>query len=170
MIKNDQIYITLQIEKNLETKTLVLSVHFDTNAPNFSTENERMNWNPTSDELEFISEVLDLLKRRTPQHTSEEGDLTTPDVEKTIDNQNHHSSEIMITPPSDSVIEVVIEPDSTQHIKKTEIDEKIFVQADEKKIDEIIKRKKSGFSEEYVIESGEKSRIDHMLRQKKRKE
>lgn len=171
MAKNDHIYITLQIEKKLETKALVLSIHFDTNAPNFSTENEIMNWNPTSDELDFISEVFDLVKRRTSQQTmNEEGELTTPDDEKTFDYQTHHSSEIRITPPSDSVIEVAIDPDSTQHIKKTEIDEKIFIQADEKKIDEIIKRKKSGFNEEYVIESGEKSRIDRMLKQKKKKE
>ena len=171
MTKNNHIYLTLQIKKNIETKGLILNIHFDPTAPNISSENEAIYWYPTSDELDFISEVFDLVKRRTPQQTMNEGsDFATQDDEKTINYQTRSPSEIRITPPSDSVIEVAIDPDSTQSIENIEMDEKIFVQADEKKIDEIIKRKKSGFSKEYVIETGEKSRIDLMLKQKKKKE
>lgn len=171
MIKNENIFITLQIEKNFETKGLILNIHFDSTAPNCTIENEVMHWNPTVDELDFISEVCELLTRRTNQRTmNEEGNFAAPLEEKTIDYQSHRSSEIRITPPTDSVLDVAIDPDSTQHLKKTEIDEKIFVQADEKKIDEIIRRKKSGFSEEYLIESGEQSNIDRMLKQKKKKD
>jgi len=171
MIKNDNIFITLQIEKNYETKALVLNIHFDTTAPNFSIENEVMRWNPTPDELDFISEVFNLITGRTHQQTiTEEAEPTQPFIDSTTYQQPHNSSEIRITPLSDSVLEVAIDPGQTQHLKKTEIDEKIFIQADEKKIDEIIKRKKLGFTEEYVIESDDKSRIDRMLKQKKKKE
>jgi hypothetical protein len=130
-----------------------------------------MRWNPTLDELDFISEVFNILTGRPHQRTTtEEAEPTQPFTDSTTYQQPHNSSEIRITPPSDSVLEVAIDPGQTQHLKNTEIDEKIFVQADEKKIDEIIKRKKSGFTEEYVIESDDKSRIDRMLKQKKKKE
>jgi hypothetical protein len=171
MIKNKNIFITLQIEKNHQTNTLVLNIHFDSTAPNFSIENEIMHWNPTPDELDFISEVFERITGHTNQRTTtKEPEPTQPFIDTTTDQQPHHLSEMGISTPSDSVIEIAIDPDETQHLKKTELDEKIFIQADEKKIDEIIKRKKSGFSEEYVIESGDKSRIDRMLKQKKKKE
>jgi hypothetical protein len=59
---------------------------------------------------------------------------------------------------------------SQTFIKKKESAEKIFVQADEKTIDEVLKRKKTSAEEEIIIESGEKTLIDKVLRQKKKKE
>jgi hypothetical protein len=162
MLKNQNIFISLQIEKNLETKALVLNIHFDTNAPNFFTENKVMHWNPTSDEIDFVSEVVDLLSHREYQHTSAaESTPHVPSDERTTPQETY--------PSSDSAIDEAIDPEVIPHLAKSETEEKIFIQADEKKIDEIIKRKKSGFSEEFVIESNDKSRIDRMLKQKKKK-
>jgi hypothetical protein len=62
-----------------------------------------------------------------------------------------------------------MDPEVLPHLAKSDAEEKIFIQADEKKIDEIIKRKKAGFSEEFVIESNDKTKLDRMLKQKKKK-
>jgi hypothetical protein len=51
----------LQIQKDLESKKLLLSVQFDKNAPNFSTENDTIFWYPTCDEIDFIAEVFELI-------------------------------------------------------------------------------------------------------------
>ena len=162
MLKNQNIFISLQIEKNLETKALVLNIHFDTNAPNFFIENKVMHWNPTSDEIDFVSEVVDLLSHREYQRTSDaEGTPRAPSDERTTPQVTY--------PSSDAAVDEAINPEVIPHLAKSEADEKIFIQADEKKIDEIIKRKKSGFSEEFVIESNDKSKLDRMLKQKKKK-
>jgi hypothetical protein len=47
MKKNENIFISLQIQKDLESKKLMLSVQFDKNAPNISTESETIVWYPT---------------------------------------------------------------------------------------------------------------------------
>jgi hypothetical protein len=162
MIKNQNIFISVQIEKNLETKALVLNIHFDTNAPNFFIENKVMHWNPTSDEIGFVSEVVDLLNHHEYQHTNDaEVTPRVPSDERTKPPETYTQS--------DSAMDEAIDPEVIPHLAKSEADERIFIQADEKKIDEIIKRKKSGFSEEFVIESNDKSKLDRMLKQKKKK-
>jgi hypothetical protein len=162
MLKNQNIFVSLQIEKNLKTNALVLNIHFDTSAPNFFIENNVMHWNPTSDEIDFVTEVVDLLNHHE-YHRPSNTDSTPyiPSEEK--------ATPPVTIPPSDPAVDEAIDPDVIPHLAKVEPEEKIFIQADEKKIDEIIKRKKAGFSEEFVIESDDKTKIDRMLKQKKKK-
>jgi hypothetical protein len=163
MLKNKNIFISLQIEKNPEDDSLVLNIHLDSNAPNFSMEHDDIHWNPTFDEIDFISEVVNLLTNHANQGMMEEHS-----TEVELGDERHS---IPQTPqPGDSDLEKINDSDIAPHLSKTDQDEKIFIQADEKKIDEIIQRKKAGFSEEFVIESNNKSRIDRMLKQKKKKE
>ena len=61
MKKNENIFISLQIQKDLESKRLLLSVQFDKNAPNFSTESDTIIWCPTCDEIDFIAEAFELI-------------------------------------------------------------------------------------------------------------
>jgi hypothetical protein len=170
MKKNENIFISLQIVKDQQLKGLHLSVQFDKDAPNVSLERENISWVPTNDEIEFIAEAFELIggykgfgKTITEsQHTELPPEISEPHTRR--------SSEIRIAPlPEDTVIEVTAESE-TIHSNKQENDDKIFIQADAKKIDEILKRKKPGMDEEYVIESGEKTIIDRMLKQKKKKE
>ena len=170
MKKNENIFISLQIQKDLESKGLSLSVQFDKNAPNFSTENDSISWCPTCDEIDFIAEAFELIGTVKCQEKLEEEpqNTTTPSEEITMD-YSHRSSEIRIAPLEDDMVIEVTEGLGSSRIRNKENDERIFVQADEKKIDEILKRKKPVAKQDYVTESGEKTLIDRMIKQKKKK-
>ena len=60
--KNENVFISLQIQKDMESKKLLLRVHFDKNARNFSITNETIVWCPTCDEIDFITEVSELIE------------------------------------------------------------------------------------------------------------
>ncbi|HIH00278.1 MAG TPA: hypothetical protein HA258_06805 [Thermoplasmata archaeon] len=171
MKRNENIFISLEIQKDLDTKGLLLTVQFDRNAPNFHQENELINWCPTCDELDFITEAFQTIggstshvpvKEETPQE--EEPPL---EVERT--DYSHRSSEIRIAPLPNNMgleeAEEVTEPQS----RDREPDEKVFIQADEKKIDEILKRKKQMTREQNAQENEDKALIDRMIKQKKKR-
>ena len=61
MKKNENIFISLQIQKDLTSKKLFFSVQFDKNAPNFSTEHDTIIWCPTFNEIDFIAEAFELI-------------------------------------------------------------------------------------------------------------
>jgi hypothetical protein len=169
-MKNENIFISLQIKKDLESKGLLLSVQFDKNAPNITLENETINWCPSSDEIDFIIEAFELIGGNKTQKKviDEPQDLNIPPEEDTTD-YSHRSSEIRIAPlPNDMDLEVTEELGSSR-IKKKDNEESVFIQADEKKIDEILKRKKPIVKDDYATDSGEKTIIDRMLKQKKKK-
>jgi hypothetical protein len=170
MKKNENIFISLQIQKDLESKGLLLSVQFDKNAPNILLEHESINWCPTPDEIDFIVEAFELIGDNKVQRTVIEKpqDAPSPPEADTSD-YSHRSSQIRIAPlPNDMVLEEAEELGSSR-IKRKEDEDSIFIQADEKKIDEILKRKKPVVKDEYATDSGEKTIIDRMLKQKKKK-
>jgi hypothetical protein len=110
-MKNENIFISLQIKKDLESKGLLLSVQFDKNAPNITLENETINWCPSSDEIDFIIEAFELIGGNKTQKKviDEPQDLNIPPEEDTTD-YSHRSSEIRIAPlPNDMDLEVTEE-------------------------------------------------------------
>jgi hypothetical protein len=171
MKKNENIFISLQIQKDKESNELFLNVQFDKTARNFSMENNAITWCPTSDEIDFITDAFHMIgEGKSSRKTTNEPIVHERPPEEKVTEPPLHSSEMRIAPlQDDNVIEITADS-GTVNSKKKEVDEKIFIQADEKKIDEILKRKKPGMDEEYVIESGEKTIIDRMLKQKKKKD
>jgi hypothetical protein len=170
MKKNENIFISLQIQKDLESKKLLLSVQFDKNAPNFSIENDTIFWCPTCDEIDFIAEVFELIGgAEFPDNVIEKPQTTTIPSEDIAMDNSHHYSEIRF-PPVEDDIAIEETPDvGSSRIKNKENDERILFQADESKIDEILNRKKQVKREDYVTKSGKKILIDRMLKQKKKK-
>jgi hypothetical protein len=170
MKKNENIFIALELQKNGESNGLLLSVQFDRNAPNFFEENNILNWCPTRDELSFIKEAFDLIGGNTafekqPNKTEEVEE--TPSMMETTE-YSHRSSEIRIAPlPNNMTLEVEEGGGSRQRDREDE--EKIFIQADEKKIDEILKRKKNAEKEQLDAASEDKELIDKIMKQKKKK-
>lgn len=171
MKRNENIFISLQIQKDIESKGLCLSVQFDQNAPNISLGNETINWYPTVDEIDFIAEAFELIGGNTPIQSSareEPQEITIPPEDET-EEPIHRSSEIRIAPlPNEMTLEEADELNSSR-VKKKEPEDSIFIQADEKKIDEILKRKKPVVKDDYATDSDEKTIIDRMLKQKKKK-
>ncbi|MBN1860440.1 MAG: hypothetical protein JW840_03145 [Candidatus Thermoplasmatota archaeon] len=170
MKKNENIFVSLEIQKDMETKGLFLSVQFDRNAPNFFQENETITWLPTNDELHFLNEAFDLIGTTTLQmKTIEE----TPEADNSSGiestDYSHRSSEIRIAPlPNDLTLEVDEEAESSR-VRNRDDEEKIFIQADEKKIDEILKRKKHAVRQKNNDDSEDKALVERMLKQKKKK-
>lgn len=171
MKKNENIFISLQIQKDTESKGLHLSVQFDQNAPNLSLENEAITWNPTADEIDFIAEAFELIggNNKIQRKIIEDPQEITIPPEEEPPERTLRSSEIRIAPlPNDMALEETEEVGSSR-LKKKDSEDSIFIQADEKKIDEILKRKKPVVKDEYATDSGEKTIIDRMLKQKKKK-
>ena len=176
MKRNENIYISLEIQKDLDTKGLMLSVQFDRNAPNFHQENEMISWCPTNDELEFLSEAFQTLEGSTihlpvkeEEEPPEPPQREEPPLEVERTDYSHRSSEIRIAPLPNNIglgdVEECTEPQS----RDKEPDEKVFIQADEKKIDEILKRKKQMTREQNSPETEEKALVDRMMKQKKKR-
>jgi hypothetical protein len=171
MKRNENIYISLEIQKDLDAKGLLLSIQFDRNAPNFHQENEVISWCPTSDELDFIKEAFNLLGGNTmplPVKEVVEQEVEVPS-EMDQSNYSHRSSEIRIAPlPNNMRLEEAEEPETT-YSREKDLDEKVFIQADERKIDEILKRKKQMSRNQNTAQNEDKVLIDKMMKQKKKR-
>lgn len=155
----------------METKKLLISVHFNKNARNFLIENETIVWYPTYDELDFITEALELFGGvKHPEKFIEKSQNTLTPSQETFIDYPHNSSEMHINPvENDIAIEVTADSESSLTRDK-ENDEKIFFKTDENKIDEILNRKKQVSKENYITKSGEKIFIDTIVKQKKKKQ
>jgi len=171
MKKNENISISLQVQRDKESKSLFLSVQFDKTAPNFSIDNESVTWYPTCDEIDFIADAIHLIgENKTKENIVEEKNTFEPSHEIGSTAPSIRNSEIRIPPlTDDTMIELTANSETVQS-KKNEPEERIFVQADDKKIDEILKRRKAKIEKEYATDSEEKSMMDRMIKQKRKKE
>jgi hypothetical protein len=171
MKRNENIYISLEIQKDLDLKGLLLSIQFDRNAPNFHQESETISWCPTSDELDFITEAFGIIgSNKIPIPEKEEVQQET-EIPSELDRSDysHRSSEIRIAPlPNNMSIEET-EESETAYSKEKELDEKVFIQADERKIDEILKRKKQMARDQDTQDTDEKAYVDKLMKQKKKR-
>ena len=170
MKKNENIAISLQVQRGKESKALFLCVQFDKTAPNFTIDNNSITWYPTSDEIDFIADAFHLIgDSKDKEKTVEEKTTLEPSPEIRSVEPSIRSSEIRISPLSDdSVIEIAANADAI-HSKGNDVDERIFVQADDKKIDEILKRRRAKIEKEFAMESEDKSIMDRMSKQKRKK-
>ena len=82
---------------------------------------------------------------------------------------SHRSSEIRIAPLINNMTLEAEEGVESSRQRDREDEEKIFIQADEKKIDEILKRKKNAEKEQLDAGSKDKELIDKIMKQKKKK-
>lgn len=173
MVKNDNIYVKLQIEKDNQSGGLTLGIYFDKNAPNFSIEKNGMNWTPTLEELEFIFETFDLVsskKEKThyssnkSKNSNSNSNFNDPLSEQSGDEKQPNQLEVEPITSSPVEQEGQSFPDQVD-----EDGERIFVQADDKLIDEAIKRKQVEQVEKFSTDSNDKFKIDKVLRDRIKK-
>jgi len=60
---NENIYVDLQVERDQNSGELMLNIHFDKNAPNFSTDENVISWSPTCEELDFVNEAIKIFSK-----------------------------------------------------------------------------------------------------------
>lgn len=73
MKKQENIYVALQLEKDVTSGELMIAIQFDRNAPNFFTNKNMISWCPTGEELTFINEAYGAVhkgKQRRPDHVN----------------------------------------------------------------------------------------------------
>jgi hypothetical protein len=63
MKKQENIYVALQLDKDVTSGELVINIQFDRNAPNFFTNKNTISWCPTNEELEFINEAFGVITK-----------------------------------------------------------------------------------------------------------
>jgi hypothetical protein len=63
MNKNENIHIRLEIGKDVASGKLHLLTRFDTNAPNFTKEENGFSWSPTKEEREFLNQAYNIFNR-----------------------------------------------------------------------------------------------------------
>ena len=64
MNKNEEIHIRLEINKDPTSGKLHLMTRFDSNAPNFTKDEDGFRWWPTPKEREFLNEAFDMMIKR----------------------------------------------------------------------------------------------------------
>lgn len=171
MSKNDNIFVKLQIERNDQSGGLMLGIYFDKNAPNFSTEKDVVNWFPTLEEIDFIVETFEMMSSRKSQyrqhnHYIKNNETSFPSHKKLEEPPAVKTeSKIAAFEPlnADNDVEENTPAPGTE---AEEVKEKIFVQANEKTIDEALTRKRGEPVEEFIVEADEKTIIDKVLKQK----
>ncbi len=63
MKKQENIYVSLQLEKDVTSGEILVTIQFDRNAPNFFTNKNMLSWCPTSEELGFINEAYGVITK-----------------------------------------------------------------------------------------------------------
>jgi len=63
MKRQENIYVSLKLEKDVISGELVITIQFDRNAPNFFTNKNIISWSPTNEELDFINEAYGVVTK-----------------------------------------------------------------------------------------------------------
>lgn len=173
MQKNQNIFVRIQLEKDPETNDFGLNVYFDKTAPNFSVEQNGISWSPTLEELNFIIEAFGMIAQKKPRektwHHEDDHETIVPPPTVKIREPEHSPYEKKIAITADSTVVEPVETDNPYVQKKGSNVEKIFIQADEKTIDEALKRRKTGSEDEYMGHPDDQTSLDRILKQKKKK-
>ena len=143
------ILFSLAIEKDAETNALLLQVLFPHGAPNVTLTKTAVAWYPTAEELDFLNEAYAMIAPTLPV-------VPTPNVKP-----EHHLTGEKDPSIRDSATEEEIHAAAT---KKTMAEqEQVFVQVDDKLIDEALKRRKS----EGPVKVDEDSIVERITKKKK---
>lgn len=173
MNKNDNIFVKLQIERDQNSGNLTINVHFDKNAPNFWPGKDDISWSPTLEEIDFIEETFQLI----PKHKSHVSTRPKQSKTQTVPPPSEKKEEKPVT----ETVEAKTEDFETSKPKvdteespppsdaePNEAKDKVFVQANEETIDEVLKRKSGDIDDALIVEADEKTIIERVLKQKKK--
>jgi hypothetical protein len=171
MGKNENIFVKLQIEKNSQSGNLTMCIYFDKNSPNFSTEEEGLNWYPTVEEMDFIIETFVMISNCKNQYhrhgDNVKSNETSFSIDKDPEEQSTVKKESNIVADEPFNVNKETEDNHPELSKESkEIDEKIFVQAYEEIFEEALIRKKGEPTDEFIVKEDEKIFIDKVLKQK----
>jgi len=174
MAKDDKIHIKLEICRDEGSNKLMITTHFDTNAPNFFKDDNGYFWMPTIEEKNLLNEAFELMpansmtpfpvesipkppeKQEIPPPEKEEAPLEKmPSLEKTSE------SDVF------KVTEEEAETESSTAEKKEE-EKGFLVKADDEAIEAAIKKHVPAEDDKSIVEADEQTIIEKVLSQKKK--
>ena len=82
MTKKDKIHIKIELWKDEKSNELSLMTYFDSNAPNFSKDEEGYYWMPTVEEKDFLNEAFELMPTQGSISPIPHKTVTEPPKEK----------------------------------------------------------------------------------------
>ena len=167
MAKNENIFVKLQIEKDQNSGDLTLNIQFDKSAPNFINDKNEIRWSPTLAEIDFIEETFEMISHRKSHSSNRQYTTNPPPPVETEKPPKLESEKQQFEPLPKEEESKSSSPSSNTEDKDNQ--QKIFVQANEETIDEVLKRKVGDFDDGLIVEADEKTIIDRVLKQKKRK-
>ncbi len=171
MDRDDNVFIKLQIEKSRHAEGLMLTINFDKNAPNFSIDKNMISWTPTFEELDFVIETFEIISKRKnleDRHPEEIRDDAAhfPSDPKTEDSFSKSSEKKIATfEPLKGGFDVIRNSRDSYSEKKDD-EKEIFVQVDNKTIDEALKKKGVDVEEALILDEDDKGIIDRMLKKR----
>ena len=157
MTDQNKINIKLELTKDKENNKLTVVVHFDEKSSNFTTDQDKYFWIPTSDELELINEALKLVSNENLSISSSPS--IKPDVKEKIE-------EII-----DENIEEEKDLETDTEIEEENEDKSVVVKASDETIEDTIQKhikKDDDEDHEALKEADEHTIIDKVLSQKKK--
>jgi hypothetical protein len=95
MKKQENIYVSLQLEKDVTSGELMITIQFDRNAPNFFTNKNMISWCPTNEELDFINEAFGTLTKGKHQRQNHQGKPPVQEIESEELIRNADEKEIL---------------------------------------------------------------------------
>ena len=113
--ENKETYIQLHVESDQSFKELLLDIYFDENAPNLYTNENKIRWRPTADEMDSILEAFDILSQ------------SSVSLEKKIDELSKefyfNAEKIVVEPPTSDLEqgEIDISPVSGDVFSKEQV-------------------------------------------------
>lgn len=174
MDERENVFIKLQIEKDYNSGDLMLVLNFDKNAPNFSTNTDTIRWAPTFEEIDLVMETYKIISKKKNRvkrcdeeikdiilfpHSDDKTEVSSPDEtsEQKIDTFEPLEENIDFKEsPSKSVLD------------KKDNDEEVFIQADGKIIDAMLKRESVDTDESLFLDESDKSIIDRTLKKREK--
>jgi hypothetical protein len=162
--ENKETYIQLHVESDQNFKELLLDIYFDENAPNFFTNENKMRWRPTADEMDSILEAFDILSQSSVSlekkidKLSKEFYFNPEKIEVEPPTSDSEQKEIDISPMSGDVFNKEQEQGSEDLKKNTEDGTLVNL---EKKTDDLSESDK--LSEVFKTPSEESPKIEEVV-------
>ncbi len=174
MVKNDNIFVKIQIEKDRHSGNLLLNIHFNKDAPNFSTDNNDISWSPTFEEINFIEETFEMISNCKSHNTLHRDKIKNYESSLPLEKETEGPPEVETETKTETFEHEKTDdaeniPSPTTKPEYNDDERKIFVQANEETIDEVLKRRTGVIDDGLIVEADEKTILDKVLKQKKRK-
>jgi hypothetical protein len=181
MAKDDKIHIKLEICRDEASNKLMIMTHFDNNAPNFFKDNDGYFWMPTMEEKNLINEAFELMPASSmtptpPKSTPkppEKQEIPPPEEvkpeEPPMPDKKEETPPLEKTSESDA-FEVTDEEPKTENppADSNEEEKGFLVEADDKAIEDAIRKHGKSNEDESIVEADEQTIIEKVLSQKKK--